>query len=321
MAETEAHNDADAASLIVVGPTEWRFTTRAAETKSARQTTAAQPSGELVTHRVARLFVAGTYADKNLTVTEADLDGLIARFHADGARKPVQIEHIVSALDPLGEVVGLHRSGGELYGLLAFSSGVEAHLQKRGVENVSVALIRETGDGDTEGGFSLKEVSLVLKGRIPSATLLEGAHNQLNAHAAPGAVLHEPATKGGENTATEHVLARFRAQGKLTPATEPLAAFLLSSTSRQRNVSSESGASGASGAFVFNEGASDAESVADVFARFLDATPSVCPRTPLAGAHSGQMRYTPGTMGASRAASEMASKWGVSPEALSARIK
>lgn len=302
-AEEEAPTD-EGVALVLVVANEWRFTTHQASEnhgKGNNKTNATDPQA----HRVARLFVAGEFPDKNLTVTEADLDGLITRFHATGARRPVQIEHIVSPLDPLGEVVGLHRCGAELFGLLVFSAGVEAHLQKRGVENVSVALVRENDvNGDT-GGFSLKEVSLVLKGRIPSATLFDetALHTSAGDSGANRVRVQE---KGNESTSDK--MARFRALGKLTPATEPLAAILLSAHGPLKGGETAPLTFGASG------GQAD---FADVFAQFLDALPPVCSRFPLASPNRGKTSSRP-TVG--KAASDMAARFGVSPHELAARL-
>ena len=312
MNETEAPAETQAEA-----PTEYRFTTQAdgggeTGTSVGKSVTArAAP----VTHRVARLFVAGTFPDKNITVSEADLDELIARFHQSGARRPVQIEHIVSPLDPLGEVVGLHRSGPELFGLLVFSEGMEAHLKTRGVENVSVALVR-----DGESGFSLKEVSLVLKGRIPSATLLHEADSRadfgemtgetVRVEFAPTILPTEPEAgikKGDADTAEQ--LARFRANNKLTPATESLAAILLGNAAQNAPVSFSAENDEVTFAYF-----------ADVFAQFLDALPPVYSRAALAPVRrssSGEAENAP----VDRAASAMAARFGVAPRDLAARLK
>jgi hypothetical protein len=161
---------------------------------------AAMAVGENV-HRPARLFVAGDYPDKGCSVTVADLDTIIARFNAGGGVVPVKTEHLDSPLDPLGDVVALYRQGDELYGMLCFSSGVNAHIEARGVQDLSIALVRESeADG---GGFRLRETSLVFKGRVAGAGFLDQA-------------------------AINSKLAEFSARGQLTPAMRPHAERLLS---------------------------------------------------------------------------------------------
>lgn len=162
---------------------------RAADREAASAVTGIQ--------RPARLFVAGEYPDKGVTITEAHLDQIVARFTAGGSSVPIKVEHIDSPLDPLGSVIGLYRRGGDLYGMLVFSAGVNQHLRERSVENLSVALVREPDEKG--GGFSLKETSLVLKPRVVGAGFL---------------------------SVTERVSA-FRQAGKLTPAMEPHLAALL----------------------------------------------------------------------------------------------
>ena len=139
----------------------------------------------------ALLFVAGEYPDKGVTITEDDLDALIGRFNAARTALPVKAEHFDSPLDPLGEIVALHREGANLFGMLAFSEGVARHIAERGAQNLSVALFREP-DGQ---GFSLQEVSLVFRARVPGASLLSPSQAQ-------------------------EKLAQFRLLGKITPAME-----------------------------------------------------------------------------------------------------
>jgi len=124
--------------------------------------------------RRALLFRAGDYPDKNVTVTIADLDLIVARFAQDRVAvaggaivAPVKAEHRDSALDPLGETVALYRRGDALYGLLTFGRGMDAHLQERGAMALSVALVREPEARG--GGFRLKEVSVVLTPRVAGA--------------------------------------------------------------------------------------------------------------------------------------------------------
>lgn len=148
--------------------------------------------------RPARLFVAGEYPDKGITVTPGDLAKIVAAFHAEGRPVPVKAEHHDGPLDPLGEVVALHVEGDELYGMLVFSAGIDAHLRERHVEHLSVCLARAS-----DGSLRLKEASLVCAPRVPGAGFLP-----------PEAV--------------EEKLASFRRAGKLTPAMEPHARRLFS---------------------------------------------------------------------------------------------
>jgi hypothetical protein len=158
---------------------------------------AAAVSGDKV-RRPARLFVAGDYPDKGVTVTPDDLDKIVANFATAKNPVPVKSEHRDSPLDPLGEVAALYRDGDELYGVLVFSPGMDAHIRERGVEHISIGLVR-----DGEAGFGLKEASLVFVPRVTGAGFLTTAD-------------------------VEAKLQKFSAAGKLTPAMRQSAARLLS---------------------------------------------------------------------------------------------
>ena len=149
--------------------------------------------------RPARLFVAGEYPDKGVTITADDLGRIVANFNrAAGTGVPVKIEHADTPLDPFGEVAALYVDGDELYGVLVFSVGMDAHIRERGVEHLSVALLRED-----DGSFRLKEASLVFTPRVPSAGFLTP-------------------------TAVAATLAQFTHAGKITPAMRPPLERLLS---------------------------------------------------------------------------------------------
>jgi hypothetical protein len=159
---------------------------------------AAEPVIGNKVRRPARLFVAGDYPDKGVTITADDLQKIVANFSAAKNPVPVKTEHSDTPLDPLGEVVALYVDGEELYGVLVFSSGMDSHIRERGVEHLSIALIREE-----DGSFRLKETSLVFSPRVPTAGFLS-------------------------RTKIATALAQFAQAGKLTPAMYPHAERLLS---------------------------------------------------------------------------------------------
>jgi hypothetical protein len=148
--------------------------------------------------RPARLFVAGDYPDKGVTIRRDDLTEIVANFSASTKPVPVKIEHADSPLDSLGEVAALYVEGDDLYGVLIFSTGMDAHIRERGVEHLSVALVREE-----DGSFRLKETSLVFTPRVASAGFLSAQ-------------------------TVEAKLAQFAAAGKITPAMRPSVSRLLS---------------------------------------------------------------------------------------------
>lgn len=158
-----------------------------------------------VVRRPARLFVAGEYPDKGVTITADHLRQVARRFDAlrfdagaDGAVEVIT-EHRRGIHDPLGHVVAVEvrePDGGaaaELWGMLAFSAETDAHLQARRIERLSVALL-EVPDSDG-GGYRLKEVSVTESPRVGAARLF--TDDEVSAR-----------------------LARFRAEGRVTPAIE-----------------------------------------------------------------------------------------------------
>ena len=118
---------------------------------------------EMSQERDALLLECGIYPDKGLSVTEADLDGIVARFSTDGA--PIKVEHMDTPLDPLGRVQRIWREGSTLMAKLLFPEDLAGFLRRRGVQKLSVGLSREAV------GLALTEVSLVLKPRVAAAAM------------------------------------------------------------------------------------------------------------------------------------------------------
>ena len=85
---------------------------------------------------------------RGLTVTEADLDGIVARFSGDGA--PIKVEHTDTPLDPLGRVQKIWRDGSVLMAKLLFPPDMASFLRRRGVQKLSVG--SEPGGGEKGGG-------------------------------------------------------------------------------------------------------------------------------------------------------------------------
>lgn len=193
---------------------------------------------EMLAERPARLLETGEYADKSLTVTEDDLDGIVARFTAG---LPVKVEHVDSPLDPLGRVVRVWREGNALLGMLAFPDDLAGFLRRRGAAKLSVGLTREP--------LALKEVSLVLRPRIASAAFLSA--DSLSAE-----IVRLRAALSAREVDAQ--IAAFKMQGRLVPASEAAARALL----------------GTEGGETIQM-ADGYETVASVFRRFLAAQPPV----------------------------------------------
>ncbi len=198
-------------------------------------------AGEVVEERPARLLEAGNYPDKGLRVTEADLEGIAARFPEGGV--PVKVEHVDSPLDPVGLVRRVWREGGALLGTLVFPADLAGFLRRRGAARLSVGLTREP--------LTLSEVSLVLKPRVASATLMNGGEDSVNAEIAR---LRAELTR----REVEGQIEALKARGRLVPASEGLARALLSV--------------GGGAMVTLSDGP---EPVAEVFLRFLERQPPV----------------------------------------------
>ncbi len=197
---------------------------------------------EMPSERPARLLEAGEYPDKSLSLTESDLDGIVARFTAG---LPVKVEHMDSPLDPLGRVQRVWREGNALLGVLAFPDDLAGFLRRRGAAKLSVGLSREP--------LALLEVSLVLKPRVASAAFM-GAENANAANLNAEIVRLRAALTAREADAQ---VSAFKAQGRIVPAAEAAARALLSS--------------GETAVLM----AGGPEPVSAVFRRFLEAQPPV----------------------------------------------
>ena len=190
---------------------------------------------ERMAERPARLLEVGDYPDKSLTLTAADLDALAVQFSEEGAAGvPVKVEHVDSPLDPLGSVRAVWREGNALLATLAFPTDLAAFLRRRGAAKLSVALTRDP--------LRLREVSLVLKPRVLSATLMSGEEVPSRlADSPPSPHVERVGIGAGEGEGVEVVrlraelasrdveahLAAFKAQGRIVPASEGPARVLL----------------------------------------------------------------------------------------------
>lgn len=197
-------------------------------------------ASEMDTEREARLLETGAYPDKNLTLAEDDLDAIVARFGETPT--PVKVEHVDSPLDPVGEVRSVWRQGKALMGRLAFPADLAAFLHRRGIQKLSVGLSRDP--------LGLSEVSLVLKPRIASATLM----SETEQTAEIGRLRRELAAQ-----TVDAQISKFKAEGRLLPASESLARELLLADD--------------SAIVAFADG--QTASVSETFARFLSAQPPV----------------------------------------------
>jgi hypothetical protein len=225
---------------------------------------------ELAVERDAKIFEAGDYPDKGISITEEDLDTIVGNF----AEVPIKIEHVDSPLDPLGVVKSVWRRGRELFARLAFPKDLAAFLERRRIKKLSVALSRDP--------LSIAEVSLVLNPRVSSAAMFgfrtysdvafEGGKPKQSDKGVRTVSDSEKDRQIRElkfalrAKEVEARLAEFKSQGKIVPASELYAREILLRGDEKIN---------------FGE---DAFSIAEIFERFLEAQPKVVDFSELAPA-------------------------------------
>ncbi|MBE3040409.1 MAG: hypothetical protein IMZ62_16560, partial [Chloroflexi bacterium] len=113
---------------------------------------------EFTVERDAKLFEAGDYPDKELNVTEDDLDTMVAN-HTES---PIRIEHSDTPFDgALGVLKGVYRKGKELFGKLAFTDAAWGLIKETGQRALSLGVKRDKS--------GIAEVSLVKEPRIADA--------------------------------------------------------------------------------------------------------------------------------------------------------
>jgi len=123
---------------------------------------------ELV-ERDALLFEAGEYPDKGITVTEEDLDQVIAN---TTAAVPIKIEHSDTPFDgALGTVGKLYRKGRQLWGRVAMAAEAWVLAEKANAKRLSVGL--------SLNPHALVEVSLVRFPRVEAARVFSAGKGVL----------------------------------------------------------------------------------------------------------------------------------------------
>jgi hypothetical protein len=150
--------------------------------------------------RPARLFEAGDYPDKGVTVTPETLQSLAHSFEHP---VPVLIEHANSPLE-LGYLTDVRAEGEVLMGTVALTREANDLIEQSGARSLSLGL--------SQGLDRIVEVSLVREPRVKSAQMF-----------CEGGLLD----KGGG--ANEEFLDQCVREGKLTPAQRPLARSLFAS--------------------------------------------------------------------------------------------
>ncbi len=121
----------------------------------------------MLIERQAKLFEAGSYPDKGITITEEDLDTLAAAF----TEAPVRVEHAESPFDgAIGALKRIWRKGKELFGTIAFTPEAWALIDTANARKLSVGIKRDKS--------ALTEVSLVKRPYIAGAQVFGGGDSQ-----------------------------------------------------------------------------------------------------------------------------------------------
>jgi len=225
-------------------------------------------SGEV--ERTARIFQAGSYPDRGLTIGPGDLDAIAGAFSSPA---PVLVEHLEGPLR-LGWLKRVWREGPSLFGRLVFSRAAWELMRECGARALSLGLDRET--------LRIREVSLVSRPRVAGAQvfserIVRAGEFQLDdeeetetlTEKASGTVRPAPAGETGRDAAglrerlrlseAQQELKRFIEEGKVSPGASAHALAILCSDSPK--------------AVCFADGTRS--SAAQAFRQFLEAQPPV----------------------------------------------
>lgn len=178
------------------------------------------PTAEWIERR-AKLFEAGDYPDKGVTVTVAHLRAMVANF---GEPVPLLIEHEESPLE-LGFLSNVEAIDDELYGTVRLTPEANALVERSGATSLSLGISPELD--------RIREVSLVRRPRVADARLFTGLcfeaefqGDEREDWAGRYADLESRVRREAAERQAEELVAK----GQLTPAQLPFALALLSTT-------------------------------------------------------------------------------------------
>jgi hypothetical protein len=190
----------------------------------------ATPRKGWITRR-AKLFEAGEYPDKGVTVEPSHLAALASRF---AEPVPVLIEHAESPLQ-MGQLTKVEAIGNELFGTVELTPEANDLVESSGARSLSIGLAADLS--------AIHEVSLVRNPRVPTARLFtEGItfFSELDLEGdsladATAAVFtegswrkrYEDLAQQRREEEAERRVRQFVAEGKITPAQAPFAKSLL----------------------------------------------------------------------------------------------
>ncbi len=165
--------------------------------------------------KIAKLFEAGEYPDRGISISIKDLDRWAENFRSC----PIKIEHIDSPFDGvLGTVLKIFRKGKELFGKINFIKEAWELIEKAEAKSLSVCIDPKKK--------TLKEVSIVNKPRVKDAKVFTFSLNFMEDTMVDYEDLIEENKKLKENLAqieAEKLADKYFREGKLTPATKDVA--------------------------------------------------------------------------------------------------
>ncbi len=167
--------------------------------------------------RSAKLFEAGDYPDKGVTISQEDLASIAANFDLP---VPVLVEHTTSPLE-LGFLTHVEMRGQELFGVIALTQEADTLLRQSGAKSLSIGLDREMR--------RIREVSLVQNPRVRSARLFTGCTHMEGGRLdddLPDRLAEMRAEMARERA--ERRVAEFVRLGKLLPSQASMVETLLS---------------------------------------------------------------------------------------------
>ena len=169
--------------------------------------------------RRAKLFEAGDYPDKGITVDPSHLSELAKGFDLP---VPLLIEHATSPLE-LGYLTSVEADGDELFGTVALSAEANELIEKSGAQSLSLGLSPELD--------VIREVSLVKKPRIGSARLFDSDgytfFGSIVEEVIDWQAKYEDATAQQNKQRASDQVQQLIADGKLLPAQAKYAEALL----------------------------------------------------------------------------------------------
>lgn len=171
--------------------------------------------------RRAKLFEAGEYPDKGLSVTPEQIAEIASCFDLP---VPVWIEHAESPLE-LGYLTNVEASGGELFGTIALTKEADALIERSDARSLSVGLSSDLKQ--------IREVSIVRHPRVASARLF--ATNltfagELEESDQPWKVRYRSLERRIAQEEADRKVASYVREGRMTPAEAEFARPLLAAS-------------------------------------------------------------------------------------------